>query len=318
MRTDDEPTDSQRDEAALWLAKKAGGSLGPEEARAHEAWINADRRHRRAYDELRVLYAQLEMPANRVATGRTIKRAMLARLMPRRAWLLAPTVTALALLFLWAIEPPFVQNWRADVVSSGRYLTDVALPDGSTAKLSADTALALSFRDGRRRVRLLRGEAFFEVRHDVPGMFSVEAHGDLIRDIGTKFNIDATAGRTEVVVAEGAVEVMGGSDPGPVRLDEGNQIVVQEGRAGRVEPVDTDLALAWMSGRLVVQGARVADLVAVLQRHYAGRIVVRGALADRKVSGTFPLTDIDGSLQTLAAAVGGKLVHVTTLVTILF
>jgi transmembrane sensor len=318
MRTDDEPTDSQRDEAALWLAKKAGGSLGPEEARAHAAWLNADRRHRRAYDELRVLYAQLEMPASRVAADRTIKRAMLARFLPRRALLLAPIVPALALVIVWAIEPPFVQNWQADVVSSGRYLTDAVLPDGSTAKLGADTALALSFGDGQRRVELLRGEAFFEVRHDVPGVFSVEAHGDLIRDIGTKFNIDATDGRTEVVVAEGAVEVTGRSDAGPVRLDEGNQIVVQDGRAGRVEPVDTDLALAWMSGRLVVQGARVADLVAALQRHHSGRIVVRGALADRKVSGTFPLTDIDGSLETLAAAVGGRLVHVTTLVTILF
>ncbi|MFC7397208.1 FecR family protein [Chelatococcus sp. GCM10030263] len=318
MRTDDEPTDSQRDEAALWLAKKTGGSLGPEEARAHEAWLNADRRHRRAYDELRVLYAQLEMPASRVAVDRTSKRAMLARFLPHGAWLLAPIVPALALLIVWAIEPPFVQNWRADVVTSERYLTDTVLPDGSTAKLGGDTALALSFEDGQRRVELLRGEAFFEVRHDAPGVFSVEAHGDVIRDIGTKFNVDVTAGRTEVVVAEGAVDVTGRSDAGPVRLDQGNQIVVQDGRAGRVEPADTDLALAWMSGRLVVQGASVADLITALQRHHSGRILVRGALADRKVSGTFPLTDIDGSLETLAAAVGGKLVHVTPLVTILF
>ena len=194
----------------------------------------------------------------------------------------------------------------------------VRLPDGSIARVGADTALSLDFSEGRRRVLVLRGEAYFEVMHGPPSVFTVQANGDDVRDIGTKFNVDIVRDQTRVLVTEGAVEVSGGVDPKPVLLRQGNQLVVAVGRPRAVQAADLDLAMSWMSGRLVVQGATVEEVAAALQRHTRSRIIVRGALAKREISGTFPLTDVNEALATVASAVEATVLHATPLLTVLY
>ena len=314
----EEPTDEQRDEAALWLAKRTGGSLQSGDAEKLEDWLNADRRHRRAFDELRVLYAQLEEPAQRMAAKSPLRGKFAARFQPGWNWLMPPLAAAAIVCSIWWIDPGMVQNWRADIVTGQQVVSDITLPDGSVARLGADTALTLDFDDGKRRIGLLRGEAYFEVRHGQPGIFTVTAAGDEVRDIGTKFNVDLQDDQTEVAVLEGAVEVIGANDASSVIVREGNQVAIAGGRARNVEPTDTELALSWLTGRLVVQGVTVAEVVHSLQRHATTRIMVRGSLARRKISGTFPLTDVDASLSTIVSAVGGSMTKVTPFVTVLY
>ncbi|NLR98198.1 DUF4880 domain-containing protein [Rhizobium sp. P38BS-XIX] len=316
--TSDEPTEEQRDQAALWLAKRTGGSFGANDARKLDDWLNADRRHRRAFDELRVLYAQLEQPARRIAARTSFRRKLALRLRPRLSWLVPPTAALAVILSVCWFNPSLVENWEADIVTHQELISDVVLPDGSIARLGADTAIGLDFDNGMRRVRLLRGEAYFEVRHGLPGTFTVVAKGDEVRDIGTKFNVDIGELETDVVVSEGAVAVIGSNDTEPVILREGNQTTLAGGRVGKVAPTDTSLALSWMSGRLVVEGARVADVVHALERHSPRPIMVRGRLASRLISGTFPLTDVNASLETIAAAVNGTVARVPPLMTILY
>lgn len=316
--TREQPTEEQRDEAALWLARKIGGSFGPGDAEKLEIWLNADRRHRRAFDELRVLYAQLEAPAQRVAAKHPLRRKVAARLKPRWNWIMPPAVALVMLGAIWWADPSLVQNWQADIVTAQEVVSDVTLPDGSLARLGADTAMALDFHNGQRQVHLLRGEAYFEVRHGLASTFTVVADGNRVRDVGTKFNVDLDNDQTEVAVSEGAVEVTGGNDPSSLFVREGNQVSIADGRVGHVQQSDPQIAFSWLTGRLVVQGARVDDVVRTLQRHTSGRIVVRGGLAARQISGTFPLTDVDKSLATIASAVDGRVVRVTKLMTILY
>lgn len=316
--TGDEPTEEQRDEAAIWLAKRIGGSLTPDDAEELEAWLNKDRRHRLVYDELRVLYARLEEPARRVAAVAPIRRKIGARLTPRWGWIVPPMTIAAALCLVWWINPATIQNWQADIVTGQEIVSTVPLPDGSVAQLGADTAIRLDFQEGRRRVHVLRGEAFFDVYHSGGDTFTVIADGDEVRDIGTKFNVDLNTDRMDVTVSEGAVEVIGGNDDEPVLINEGNGAAIVDGKVQTVQPADTDLALSWLSGRLVVEGASVEELVRTLQRHSTSRIVVRGYLADRRISGTFPLNDVPASLQTIASTVGGSTMHVTPLMIVIY
>ncbi|MCD4512168.1 FecR domain-containing protein [Brucella pseudogrignonensis] len=316
--TGDEPTEEQRDEAAIWLAKRTGGSLNAGDAEKLEAWLNEDRRHRLAYDELRVLYARLEEPARRVAAVAPIRRKIRAGLTPRWGWIVPPTTIVAALCLAWWINPAAIQNWQADIVTGQDMVSTVPLPDGSVAQLGADTAIALDFQEGRRRVHLLRGEAFFEVQHGVGGTFTVIANEDEVRDIGTKFNVDLNAERMDVTVSEGSVEVIGGNDGAPVLVSEGHGAAIVDGKVRNVQSADTDLALSWLSGRLVVQGASVEKVVRTLQRHSKSHIVVRGHLAGRRISGTFPLNDVPASLETIASTVGGSTMQVTPLMIVLY
>jgi transmembrane sensor len=313
----EEPTEEQRDEAALWLAKRTGGSLTAQDAERFDAWLNEDRRHRRAFDELRVLYAQLEAPAGRIAAQAPLRRKAAVWFRHRWGWAIPPASAAGILCCIWWLDPALIQNWQADVVTGRNFVSVVVLPDGSTAHLGADTAVALDFDGGQRQVRLLRGEAYFEVRHGAAGVFTVVAEGDRIRDIGTKFNVELDDERTEITVSEGAVEVMGAHDATATTLLQGDQMAIAAGRSAAIRRTDTELALSWLTGRLIVEGARIDDVVQALQRHSSGRIVVRGSLADRRISGTFPLTDVDGSLTTIASAVNASITRVTPLLTIL-
>ncbi|MBU2089891.1 MAG: DUF4880 domain-containing protein, partial [Alphaproteobacteria bacterium] len=168
MRNAPDLTDEQKDAAALWHAKRAGGSLSAREAVAFEAWLNADTGNRLAYDQIRVLWGQLELPARRTASG-AAARGLLSRLTGnwRRKAVAGLTGAAIAAaLVLSVIDPSsLVQNWRADIVSGDSRMTQTSLPDGSTVHLGPDTALATDFSGGRRQVTLLQGQAFFEVRH---------------------------------------------------------------------------------------------------------------------------------------------------------
>jgi transmembrane sensor len=305
-----------RDAAALWLAKRAGGSLSREEAAELDDWLNAAPANRQAFDEMRVLWARLEEPARRMAERRSAHpRFALPRFAPRAA-LIAAAGGAFACLGIWLLDPNILDDWRADVVSGRQIVSQVTLPDGSTARLAADTALAWDFDATQRHVTLLRGEAFFEV---VPGStpaFTVTSQGDRVRVVGTGFNVNQRSAGNTVTVAHGAVEVAGVREVASVRLAPGEGIAVDDGRTGKVEPADLDSALAWMSGRMVVQQESLGDVAAALGRYLPGRLIVRGGLSDRRVSGSFPLDDAAGSLETLAVAVGAHVLRMPMLTVI--
>ncbi|HVI27877.1 FecR family protein [Hansschlegelia sp.] len=229
---------------------------------------------------------------------------------------MAPAGGLAAVALVVVLAPGVVEDWQADLVTSRDPVSVLRLPDGSTAHLAADTAVAFDFQPGRRRVRLLRGEAFFEVAHGAPGAFTVEIGEGEVRDIGTKFDVNRLPNGTDIVVSEGSVALAGREDRQLTILQRGDKGVIAGGRTRGVEAADVDLALSWMSGRLVVQGATVEDVVAALQRHTSRRIFVRGALARREVSASLPLTNVDASLETVATAVGGRVLRAPLLIVI--
>jgi transmembrane sensor len=75
-----------------------------------------------------------------------------------------------------------------------------------------------------------------------------------------------------------------------------------------VQSVALEDALAWRGGRYTFYQARLADVVAEIERYRKGRILVMGSsLADERVTGSFSLDDTDAALQSLQASVGFNL-----------
>ena len=73
-----------------------------------------------------------------------------------------------------------------------------------------------------------------------------------------------------------------------------------------------------MKGRLSVHNMSVSELTARLENFDEGRIVVIGDVAMRKISGSFPTTDISGSLETVADAIGAKVVRTSPWLTVVY
>src|SRR5262249_27512759 len=83
----------------------------------------------------------------------------------------------------------------------------VMLPDGSRVTLGAHSEIEQRFSANERRVVLTGGEAFFEVTHNPPRPFFVEAGQANVRVTGTKFNVSQRQSGVAVAVLEGEVHV---------------------------------------------------------------------------------------------------------------
>jgi len=81
------------------------------------------------------------------------------------------------------------------------------LPDGSVAQLNTDSAIDTDFTATERRVRVVRGEVFFNVTKDPARPFIVVSGPVAVRAVGTAFNVRQRAAAVEVLVTEGRVRV---------------------------------------------------------------------------------------------------------------
>lgn len=314
-----EPTEQQKDEAALWHARRAGGSLSAEQEYEFEEWLNADRRNRLAFDQMRVLWARIEEPVRRLSEARRkpALSGILSWFPSRRSFAALAGIVCIAggVFFL---NPDFIDNIWADIVTDQTNVTAVELPDGSTVRLAANSALSTDFDEGRREIQLLRGQAFFEVVHRNGDPFRVHTGDVTVQVVGTRFNVDHLSQQTVVVVDDGAVRVSSRQDENGVLLGPGQQVVVNGSTLSASEIEDVGLALSWMKGRLSVDNMRVADLMARLENFGEGRIVVIGNVAERSISGSFPTTDIPGSLETVVDAIGAKVVRTSPWLTVIY
>lgn len=296
------------DEAVSWFARLRGGASGMDHA-AFAAWRDADPENARAFREVEALWAATGMPGQRVAeeqAGRlapylaAMDAAARKRRRRRRAAGALVLLAALGSGGAWLYRPGLLQDLRADIVSARGERRLVQLPDGSEALLDGDTALSLDYGPDGRRLRLLRGAASFNVRHDMPP-FVVQAAGGDIRDIGTRFDVRLVEDGAVVTVAEGSVAVRT-----PGRLEE---TVLQRGYQMRygaaAQPVDLGMALSWHDGRLTFYQMPLAEVLQQLGQYFPGRIVILGGrLAALRVSGSLNLDRPEAALASLQASVG--------------
>lgn len=279
---------------------------------AFKRWLLADPAHRSAYLEAQALWQSTEAPARRLADedDGALQQYLQRMDRPRRrapwygAALAAAACLVLALGSLAGWQPQFWwQDLRADYTSSAQ-VREVTLVDGSRLTLDAGTAVTVDFEHGQRRVRLLRGAAFFEVTH-TGAPFVVDAGGGEVRVLGTQFEVRDQGHGAQVTVRSGRVAVLPGHGAAARELVANQQMAYAQGMAGELHGVDSDSALAWRQGWLNYYQVPLAQVVDDLQRYYPGRILLLDEpLAQRRVSGSFPLHEPLQALASLGKVVG--------------
>ena len=129
-------------------------------------------------------------------------------------WALAAGL-ALALALVWrggrapALPPAVASSALTTSYESAEGSAVVALGDGTRVTLDAHSRLdVVTATQQSVRVRLARGAALFDVRHDPARVFVVEAGATTVSDVGTEFRVSyADSGAVQVDVRSGAVRL---------------------------------------------------------------------------------------------------------------
>lgn len=294
------------DEAAAWVLRNREAGQGAGNSREFQEWLDRDPDNAATYQAAERLMGEARMAIQGEPALRDFKMKR------RRPVAKAATLSIFAALiggaFLWLDGP---MRLRADAMS-GTDMPVITLADGSIVQLNASSAVAYHFTASARVVRLLRGQAFFQVAEDTSRPFVVEARGGRTTALGTAFNVRIGEDATDVTVAEHAVSITPEAGLPAIRVGEGQQATYEPSGAIRaVRAADVDAVLAWRRGQLVVDNATLAEVVAEIGRHFAGRIVIASSeLAHRRVSGTFTVTDVDTALMLLRESLGVSVVRI--------
>lgn len=270
--------------AAAWFARGLGDPLTGEERAALETWLQADPRHRAEYD----LFAHLWSASAQLKPG-----------VGRRRRALGAALAVLAGVLLW--------RWDAQVATAPDIVTGPArqhleLADGSRLEMAPNTRLRVSMDGPTRRIELDTGQIVVTVADDRYRPFEVLSGGGRIRDIGTRFEVDATPQGTWVTVAEGAVDISMLSGVGvPVRVKAGQAAAFGPGGVSPARPVNAEAALGWTRGRLEFDAVPLAQVVRALNRYRRVPVELSDPqLGAVRISGVFLVDEAEGMLQAIA------------------
>jgi transmembrane sensor len=320
------PRESAQEQARRWIARIDAGELDAQSRVELRAWLAEDPRHASLLDTHALLWSaasRADFPA-RSRPQSAPAQALLSR--PHRlAGALASFASVAAVAgALWAYlgpeSEPQPQPHQVTISTAPGQHELVTLRDGSRIHLNTASAARVEYGGRQRRVRLERGEGFFDVAKDAVRPFEVVAGSSIVRAIGTRFTVQRLDDRRlEVTVFEGIVEVLRAPESSgpkaevmsvlrqPLRLaagqqafDAGDQIVLRA-----LSPSALNQRLAWQEGRIVFDATPLSVAVEQVNR-YADRPIrlVDTALQAVKVSGSFSTREIPVFLDSLEQGFG--------------
>lgn len=300
-------------EAVAWFVEQNDPSAETNEtsAAAFEQWLAESPKHRMAYWRAEAAWDRAGL-LTAVHPSHDLRGGLSHTRRERRDWRLwfaAPAAVAAALV---ACVIALAQLWGGKSVVYSTPVggsRTVVLADGSRIELNTDSAVRVSIGGWARDVELVRGEAYFQVKHDPSHPLAVTIGGERVVDLGTEFLLRKDAGRMEVGVVEGSVRLetagflfhapVATLTSGDIAVETADRILITKGAAGLLAD-----DLAWRSGRLVFRRATLAAAAAEFNRYNEEKVVVADSAADLKFSSIFPVHGVDAFARVAKKSFG--------------
>lgn len=297
------------DIAAAWMARCDRGALSPREDEDLRQWLAADPRHLGAWTRAAAIMSHFDRAR---ALGRNYEPAgfagnaeQLQNPLRRRFFWLGGGIAAAAAAGVvgFSLLP---KSGKRFSTRTGEILR-VALQDGSNITLNSASTVLVEFSRAQRRVRLLGGEALFDVAHDALRPFIVRAGAASVVAVGTSFTVHLAAdAAVEVMVRQGSVDFE--SDPDltakPLRLRANTLALARPHRQIKVEPLQpmkVQRRLAWRDGMISFDGNTLADAAREFARYSDMRIAIdQPDVAKRSVVGLYSASDPVGFARAVA------------------
>lgn len=297
---------SLSEQATEWLIRVRENSNDAHTRAEFEQWVLHSLEHRREWEKTLQAWQALGHASNHFA--RPSSRWSPSKLIGT----VAGASVALCLLLL--AGPSFLIRMQSDYRTATGQSQSIKLEDGSTVLLAPDSSISLMFKDGKRGVVLLNGEAYFNVVHNEARPFSVKGGGLDIEVLGTAFDVRLGDDSSDIALAQGAVKVSAASMQKTLAPGDALTLDRQTGMAVQSK-VDVANIGGWRDGRLHVVNETIGSVVQQIQRYHPAWISIPDrSLAAHRVTGIYDLTSPDEALGALVDPYGGKVRKVSNFI----
>jgi transmembrane sensor len=309
-------------EAAEWLAKLDGGDLTEQDRRNLSRFLSRGPEYVEALRSYAVLWSDMDVLLNQLPDLEAHKTRK-----PDQAFVGSrPVFTPLVAMFVVAIgmllwmaspfeQPPTMEtSFHATGIGEQELET---FSDGSTAHLNTNSVIEIEYSESARIVRLMRGEAMFDVAHDPARPFVVLVGDNLVKAVGTKFVVRLDSENIIVTVSEGQVQLSKRNDTAAptsakqkqevILLSEGQEAEIDEKLAApELKEIDADALnrkLSWTVGQLVFNDERLEQVILEVSRYLPNRIIIDDPeLRDIRINGRFEIGETDALLEAIEMA----------------
>lgn len=330
-------------EAANWLIRlDAEEALSDKNKAVLHEWLDRSPVHRRELTQLAATWnaanvlTELAVPLNPHKSESQFNSSLLLS-SKRFASVAASLVLALSIGF-FVLQGSTSSMRKNDLIATQvGDQKSIELPDGSVVKLNTNSRVKIDYTDEFRNIRLLKGEAHFDVAKNKDKPFRVYAGSGRIHAIGTAFSVYLKGNEIDVTVSEGRVGVA--SVPvfveessvekrlpafsKPVRslgmlrageagtivnlVDENSKQIQQLENIRRIENVDIAKELSWTSGVLVFSGEPLNEVVKEISRYTPVSIEFADPdLESIRIGGRFPVGETETMFASLETNFGLK------------
>jgi transmembrane sensor len=287
-------SDALRRKATSFIVRLHSGAATVDDTEALSHWRKLSADHERAFIEASTLWSNL-------GPALTAQAPQRAGVTSRRSFLiggsLAAGVAGVAVALPQLGYLPTLDAMLADFSTAVGEQKNVNLPDGSSAFLDGGSALSRHRDGGDRQFDLTSGAAVFTVEAAADRPLIVNAGDGYVQAAGGSFSVTYNGSGVTVECLSGPMDV---HCRGDVKLSAGEAIRYSSSGFGEKSAIDLETASAWRDGLLVFNNRPLEDIVASLNRHRRGKIIItRQSLRSMHVSGVFQLNQPDDVLAHL-------------------
>jgi transmembrane sensor len=292
-----------RVEAATWIARLRDEQLGPDVEAELQEWLGESAEHQRAFKRMTQVWEQAGNIRMRAQADVSATRSGRSRFSP---WA-AAAAAALVLVVIASLY------WRDNAFTTavGQQRVRV-LRDGTRVVLNTDTRIEVNYDEHARRVRLVRGEARFDVSKRPTWPFLVSVGDQEIRALGTSFIVRHDNDQDlSVTLVDGRISVAPVSENGeapqqaPQVLVPGQRLVISRHHAPAMDRPELSRVTAWERGRVEFEETSLEDATIEMNRYTTTHVIIPDIdVAHLRIGGVFRAGDTEEFVKIVTATFG--------------
>lgn len=220
----------------------------------------------------------------------------------KKAVAIAASIIIIAGGFYFYNRSPKI-TWTETVAATSN--KTIALNDGSIITLRKGSRLSLpdNFGNASRKIKL-KGEAYFEIKHDDQNPFSITTDKSFIQDIGTSFLVRSYDTMEQVTVMEGAVRFVDKDNKEKaIQLQGGESAVLESGEPIK-KIIENSNLLSWKTNTLVFVNKPLQQVAGDLKNYYSVNVYFAAELSSVLVTANFKDQSLEEVIKELQLFTG--------------